>query len=85
MSSRLRGSEASVPWHISRFSCSQQQNALGYNLSMRGIGTVAIDGPRFEEFLRSRKGGLARGSHKDFVVGLHSWANLFLFVPHLTP
>ena len=34
---------------------SQQQNALGYNLSMQGIGTVAIDGPRFEEFLRSRK------------------------------
>ena len=35
--------------------CSQQQNALGYNLSMQGIGTVAIDGPRLEEFLRSRK------------------------------
>ena len=34
---------------------SQQQNALGYNLSMQGIGTVAIDGPRFEEFVRSRK------------------------------
>ena len=34
---------------------SQQQNALGYNLSMQGIGTVAIDGPRFEEFWRSRK------------------------------
>ena len=38
-----------------------------YNLSMQGIGTVAIDGPRFEEFLRSHKeffevlqGGLAR-------------------------
>ena len=55
---------------------SQQQNALGYNLSMQGIGTVAIDGPRLEEFLRSRKdffevsqggsrkGGLARGSRK---------------------
>ena len=47
---------------------SQQQNALGYNLSMQGIGDVAIDWPRFEEFLRSRKdffevsqgGGLAR-------------------------
>ena len=46
---------------------SQQQNALGYNLSMQGIGDVAIDGPRFEEFLRSRKevfevsqGGLAK-------------------------
>ena len=39
---------------------SQQQNALGYNLSMQGIGDAAIDGPRFEEFLRSRKGGLAR-------------------------
>ena len=25
------------------------------NLSMQGIGDVAIDGPRFEEFLRSRK------------------------------
>ena len=24
---------------------------------MQGIGTVAIDGPRFETFLRSRKGG----------------------------
>ena len=34
---------------------SQQQNALGYTPSMQGIGTVAIDGPRFEEFLRSRK------------------------------
>ena len=45
---------------------------MGYNISMQGIGTVAIDGPRFEEFLRSRKdffevsqgvvsqGGLAR-------------------------
>ena len=49
---------------------------------MQGIGTVAIDGPRFEEFLRSRKdflrsrkGGLARGSRKDFAVGLHSWVN----------
>ena len=50
---------------------SQQQNALGYNLSMQGIGDVAIDGPRLEEFLKSRKdflfsqvgvsqGGLAR-------------------------
>ena len=44
----------------------ERQNALGYNLSMQGIGTVAIDGPRLEEFLRSRKdflevsqGGLA--------------------------
>ena len=27
---------------------------------MQGIGDVAIDGPRFEEFLSSRKGGLAR-------------------------
>ena len=35
---------------------------------MQGIGTVAIDGPWFEEFLRSRK---------DFAVGLHSWVNLF--------
>ena len=62
---------------------SQQQNALGYNLSMQGIGTVAIDGPRFEEFLRSRKDsfevsqrGLARGSRKDFAVGLHSLVNV---------
>ena len=39
---------------------------------MQGIGVVAIDGPRLEEFLRSRKdffevsqgGGLARGSRK---------------------
>ena len=36
---------------------SQQQNALGYNPSMHGYGTVAIDGPRFGDFLRSRKGG----------------------------
>ena len=50
---------------INRLS-SQQQNALGYNLSMQGIGTVAIDAPRFEELLRSRK---------DFAVGLHSWVN----------
>ena len=35
---------------------------------MQGIGTVAIDGPRFEEFLRSRKeffevsqGGVSQG------------------------
>ena len=34
---------------------SQQQNALGYNLSMQGIGDVAIDGPRLEESFRSRK------------------------------
>ena len=47
---------------------SQQQNALGYNLSMQGIGTVAIDGPRFEELLRSHKeffevsqGGVSQG------------------------
>ena len=47
--------------------CGELQNALGYNLSMQGIGTVAIDGPCFEEFLRSRKesfevsqGGLVR-------------------------
>ena len=47
---------------------SQQQNALGYNLSMQGIGDAAIDGPRFEEFLRSRKdsfevsqGGVSQG------------------------
>ena len=60
---------------------SQQQNVLGYNLSMHGMGTVAIDGPRFEEFLRSRKdffGGLARGSRKDFAVGLHSWVMYIL-------
>ena len=38
---------------------------------MRGIGTVAIDGPRFEEFLRFRK-----GSRKDFAAGLHSWVNI---------
>ena len=58
--------------------CSQQQNALGYNLSMQGVGTVAIDGPRLEEFLRSRTGGLARGARKDFAVGLHSWVNLLV-------
>ena len=53
---------------------------------MQGIGTVAIDGPPFEEFLRSRKdsfevsqGGLARGSHKNFAVGLHSWANVLFY------
>ena len=47
---------------------SQQQNALGYNLSMQGIGTVAIDEPRFEGFWRSRKefcevsqGGVSQG------------------------
>ena len=45
---------------------------------MQGIGTVAIDGPRVEEFLRSRKeffevsqggvsqGGLARGLANNF-------------------
>ena len=38
----------------------------------RGTGTVAIDGPRFEEFLRSRKA---------FAVELHSWVNfMFLFI-----
>ena len=58
---------------------SQQQNALGYNLSMQGIGTVAFDGPRLEEFLRSRKeffevsqggvsqGGLARSLANNVV------------------
>ena len=56
---------------------SQQQNALGYNLSMQGIGTVAIDGPRFEEFLRSRKdflrsrkGGVSR---KGVSQGFCCW------------
>ena len=54
-------------------------NALGYNLSMKGIGTVAIDGPRFEEFWTSRKeffevsqGGLARTL---LLIGLHSLVN----------
>ena len=45
---------------------------------MQGIGTVAIDGPRFEEFLRSRKDFFEvsqGGSRKDFAVGLHSWVN----------
>ena len=37
------------------FVFSRQQNALGYNLSMQGMGDVAIDGPRLEEFLRSCK------------------------------
>ena len=32
------------------FFLSQQQNALGYNLSMQGIGDVAIDGPRVQVF-----------------------------------
>ena len=49
---------------------------------MQGVGTVAIDGPRCEEFLRSRKdffevsqggsrkGGLVRGvSQADLVRG----------------
>ena len=50
------------------FFSSQQQNALGYNLSMQGIGDVAIDGPRLEDllglarnFLRSRKCGSRKG------------------------
>ena len=49
---------------------------------MQGIGTVAIDGRRFQEFLRSRKeflrsrkGGSRKGSRKDFAVGLHSRVN----------
>ena len=50
---------------------SQQQNALGYNLSMQGIGTVAIDGPRFEEFLRSRKVFLR--SRKGVSQGFCCW------------
>ena len=52
-------------------------------LSMQGIGTVAIDRPRFEEFLRSRKDffevsqrGPVRGSRKDIAVGLDSRVNL---------
>ena len=55
---------------------SQQQNALGYNLSMQGTGAAAIDGPRFEEF-----GGLARiflrsgkgGSRKVVSQGFCCW------------
>ena len=47
---------------------------LWVTISMQGIGTVAIDGPRFEEFLRSRK---------DFAIGLHSLVNglfsIFIF------
>ena len=38
---------------------SQQQNALGYNLSMQGIGTVAIDGPRLEPGSDVSQEGLA--------------------------
>ena len=60
---------------------------MGYNLSMQGIGDVAIDGPRLEEFLRSRKdyfwvsqvGVSQRGSRKDCAVGLHSWVNFCFF------
>ena len=57
----------SFVWHLD-VTRSQQQNALGYNLSMQGIGTVAIDGRRFQEFSRSRKdffevsqGGFSQG------------------------
>ena len=75
--------------HIVHYS--QQQNALGYNLSMQGIGTVAIDGPRFEEFLRSRKdffevsqgvvsqGGLAR------ILLLGCTAGLILVYDRIQP
>ena len=52
---------------------------MGYNLSMQGIGDVAIDGPRLEEFVRSRKDFFRSrkgGSRKDFAVGLHSWVNI---------
>ena len=45
---------------------------------MLGIGTVAIDGLRFEEFLRSGKDSFEAsqgGARKDFAVGLHSWVN----------
>ena len=58
------------------FSFPQQQTALGYNLSMQGMGIVAIDGPRFQELLRSRKaflrsceGVLAMGSRNNFLLG----------------
>ena len=52
---------------------SQQQNALGFNLSMQGIGDVVIVGPaagRFFRrlariFLRSRKRGSRKGSRKQ--------------------
>ena len=52
---------------------------------MQGIGTVAIDGPRFEEFLRSRKdffevsqGGLAR------ILLLGCTAGLIAYFVHFT-
>ena len=49
---------------------------------MQGIGDVAIDRPRLEEFLRSRKvffWSRKWGSCKDFAVRLHSWVNLNSF------
>ena len=68
-------------WLFTCFVFSQQQNALGYNLSMQGIGTVAIDGPRFEEFLRSRKdffevsqGGVSQGGlARILLLGCTAW------------
>ena len=67
---------------------SQQQNALGYNLSMQGIGDVAIDGPRLEDSFWSRKeffevsqGGLARILLLGCTAGLiHLGFELFLFL-----
>ena len=50
---------------------------MRYNLSTQGIGTVAIDGPRFEEFLRSRKEFLEVS--QGFAVGLHSWVNVYAY------
>ena len=41
---------------------------------MQGIGTVAIDGPRFQKFFEVSQGG----SRKDFAVGLPSWV-IFCF------
>ena len=52
------------------------RRALGYNLSLQGIGTVAIDGPRFEEFLRSRKDFFEvsqGGSRKGVSQGFWCW------------
>ena len=38
------GSHATYAYEYRYIYNSQQQNALGYNLSMQGIGDVAIDG-----------------------------------------
>ena len=59
---------------------SQQQNALGYNLSVKGIGDVAIDGLRLEPGSDVSQGGLAKDFLLIYLLSSVSFATISLSV-----